>query len=168
MSDIENLFGREILFAEGLPIGNWIRSFHLYKDKFIWNYPVSFDRDEIRVLEAFKVLNHLKCTTALFLIQSRDVDARNHFVYSCFWIACNKNFSIALPEVKRNNHIRVMPRVRRVATSSGLLNHRIIWVLALSLNILFICCFQSSGIELGMHLIKRRIKWKHRRLTGKV
>ena len=108
MCDVEYLVDRKILFAEWLPIGDWVRSFHFHKYQLVRYYPVSFYRCQMRMLETFKSLYHLQCTTSFFLVQRRNIYAGNHLVFTSFLVTHNENFTITLTKVKRYYHVRVI------------------------------------------------------------
>ena len=83
----------------------------------------------MRMLETFKSLNHLKCTTSFFLIQRRNIYASNHLVIASFLVTHNENFTITFTKVKRYYHVRVILWIGWASTPLGCLlgmEHRIV------------------------------------------
>ena len=100
MGDVEDLIQGKVLLAEGFPVGDRVWRFHLHKDELIGHNPVPFNWNKVRVFEALECLDHLKCTTTLFLVQCRNVNARNHFICTSVLIARNENLAVTFAEVK--------------------------------------------------------------------
>ena len=98
--NVKNLLEAKVLLAEGFPVRNRIRRFHFNEYKRVRYDPVLFDWNEILVLEALECLNHLKCASAFLLVQSRNVDAGDHFVHSRVLIAYNENLTVSFAEVE--------------------------------------------------------------------
>ena len=74
------------------------------------------------MLKVGQFLNHLKSTTALFLIESRDVDARHHFIFVGVFVVNEENLAITLAKVQRDHKVGVVLRVgRRLAHAQLLL-----------------------------------------------
>ena len=100
MGDVEDLIQSKVLLAEGFPVGDWVWRLHLNKDELIGHNPISFNWNKMVVFKTLECLNHLKCTTTLFLVKRRNVNARDHFICASVLIACNKNLAVTFAEVK--------------------------------------------------------------------
>jgi len=114
--DVENFEGRELAFAERLPLGDHLGGLHLDKDEVIGHNPIVEDFNKVLMFQSRQELDEHQCFASLLAVQGRDVHAGDHAVLllAVSFIVCDENFAIALLEVERIDHVGVVAAVRRL------------------------------------------------------